>query len=93
MLESRGYTVTSAVGYVDAIAKCANADYDLLIIGHSIPLTDKESLIREANQYSKCPILALLRNDEPKLAAATESVSAADSRLLLEVVARLLAGA
>lgn len=41
MLESHGYTVTSAEGFVDAIRMCRGGNYDLLIIGHSIPHTDK----------------------------------------------------
>lgn len=58
MLEASGYTVTLAEGYVDAIRKCRASNYDLLIIGHSIPDTDKERLVREMSENCPCPVLA-----------------------------------
>lgn len=59
MLESQGYTVTSAKGYVDAIRKCRGAECDLLIIGHSIPHTDKKEIVAEMKQHCYAPVLAL----------------------------------
>jgi|SRR5579871_5802615 len=90
LLQSRGYTVTSAEGYVDAIRKCRAGGYDLLIIGHSIPHTDKEAIMAETKQHCPAPVLALLRSNEPELAGAAESVDASRPELLIEAVARLV---
>jgi CheY-like chemotaxis protein len=90
LLESRGYAVTSAEGYVDAIKKCRAGDYDLLIIGHSIPHTDKEAIMAEMGQRSAAPVLALLRINEPELRGAAASVDASRPELLIEAVGRLL---
>jgi CheY-like chemotaxis protein len=91
MLESRGYAVTSAEGFVDAIRKCRGGEYDLLIIGHSIPHTDKEAIVAELQQHCSAPVLALLRPNEQELSGATESVEAARPDLLMAAVDRLLA--
>ena len=89
MLEAKGYEVTSAEGYVDAKRKCRGEEYDLLIIGHSIPHADKSEIIAEMRQYCDAPVLALLRPNEPSLQNATESVDASRPDLLLAAVKRL----
>jgi len=91
LLESRGYNVTSAEGFIDALDTCKRGGYDLLIIGHSIPPSDKRAIVREANRYCPSPILALLRQNEPQLEGATESVDASRPELLLHAVEQLLA--
>ncbi|HLY91983.1 MAG TPA: hypothetical protein VKQ89_01880, partial [Candidatus Angelobacter sp.] len=46
LLEQRGLNVTSALGFTQAIAHCNTPDFDLFVLGHSIPVADKEELIR-----------------------------------------------
>ena len=89
MLESRGYTVTSAEGFVDAIRKCRGGAYDLLIIGHSIPHTDKEAIVAEMLEHCSAPVLALLRTNEAELEYANASVDASRPDLLMAAVKRL----
>ena len=91
LLEARGYHVTSAEGYVAAIRKCRGGEYDLLIVGHSIPHADKEAIVSEMRQHCPSPVLALLRPNEPVLREANESVDASRPDLLLAAVERLLA--
>jgi CheY-like chemotaxis protein len=86
LLESRGYEVTSAEGFVEAIAECRSADYDLLIIGHSVPPADKQMLMEESKQRCLSPILALLRPGELEIKGASKSLDASyqpDTLLLL----------
>lgn len=83
--------VTSAEGFVAALEKCKAGNYDLLVLGHSIPYTDKEALAVEINRQCPTPILALLRTGEPELESAAESVDVSNPQLLLDAVARLLA--
>jgi CheY-like chemotaxis protein len=37
LLEHRGYNVTSALGFTDAVEQCQDSRFDLFILGHSIP--------------------------------------------------------
>src|SRR5690349_4438653 len=74
LLQSCGFTVTSAEGFVDALRKCRAGNYDLLIIGHSIPTEDKEAIIAEMGKHCPAPVLALLRDNEPEIKGASECV-------------------
>jgi len=76
LLEARGYKVTSVNGFTRAIAECRNTGYDLLILGHSVPLADKLALIKESQQHSWAPILALLRPSESDVEGASRSLEA-----------------
>jgi DNA-binding NtrC family response regulator len=67
LLEQRGLNVTSALGYTQAIAHCNTPDFDLFILGHSIPLADKEELIRTFRRHCPAPILSLERHGEEKV--------------------------
>ncbi|HET9282603.1 MAG TPA: hypothetical protein VFR24_11640 [Candidatus Angelobacter sp.] len=64
LLEQRGYTVTSALGFSLAIGQCRNSGFDLFILGHSIPDTDKNELIRTFRENCHAPILSLERPGE-----------------------------
>jgi len=90
LLESRGYTVTSAGGYIEALRKCRAAGYDLLIMGHSIPHDDKKAIVDEMRQHCSAPVLALLRANEPELTIANQSVEASRPDLLLAAVESLM---
>jgi DNA-binding NtrC family response regulator len=68
MLELKGYDVTSALGFTDALEQCKNSGYDLFILGHSIPVRDKQALIRTFKESCPAPILSLERHGEEKLA-------------------------
>jgi DNA-binding response OmpR family regulator len=89
LLESRGHTVTSAEGYIEAMRKCREGDYDLLIIGHSIPHEDKKTILNEMRQHCDAPVLALVRSGEQKLDAVNEAVDASRPDLLVAAVERL----
>lgn len=67
LLEQRGYKVTSALGFTQAIAHCNKPDFDLFILGHSIPISDKLELIRTFRQNNQAPILSLERHGEEKV--------------------------
>jgi DNA-binding response OmpR family regulator len=73
LLESHGFRVTSAEGFVDAIEKCKAAGYDLIVIGHSIPHKDKLAMMRETEAHCPVPVVALLRINEPSLEGAADA--------------------
>jgi DNA-binding response OmpR family regulator len=64
LLEQKGYTVTSALGFTQAIAHCKTADFDLFLLGHSIPGSDKQELIKAFRKNCQAPILSLGRFGE-----------------------------
>ena len=64
LLEREGYSVSSALGLKEALGNCNDGSFDLLILGHSIPINDKEGLIRTFRAHSAAPILSLWENDE-----------------------------
>ena len=67
LLEMQGYTVTSALGFTEAIAQCKTAGFDLFILGHSIPIKDKRALMRTFKESCPAPILSLERVNEERV--------------------------
>ena len=67
LLEREGYRVSSALGFKEAMANCNDGSarsVDLLIIGHSIPITEKERLIAAFRANATSPILSLWKHNE-----------------------------
>lgn len=64
LLEQRGYTMTSALGFTQSISHCGKDGFDLFILGHSIPEMDKKELIRTFRSNCAAPILSLERHGE-----------------------------
>jgi len=69
LLEQRGYTVTSTLGFTQAIAHCKIGGFDLFILGHSIPTSDKQELIKTFRESCPAPILSLERIGEDAVAS------------------------
>lgn len=67
MLKQAAYQVTSALGFIEAIDKCATGSFDLLIIGHSIPHKDKQALITKFRKQCDAPVLVLKRHGEAQV--------------------------
>src|SRR5580698_2727135 len=64
LLEQRGFHVTDALGFIQAIKHCRTGGFDLFILGHSIPETDKLELIENFRKNCPAPILSLERHGE-----------------------------
>jgi DNA-binding response OmpR family regulator len=74
LLEQMGYEVISAEGFAQAWEACEEgANFDLIILGHSIPAKDKEKIIAHLKEHCDSPILALLRSNETSVKGATQS--------------------
>lgn len=86
LLHHVGYHVTSAFGYSAAIRESAQGDFDLVIMGHSIPHEDKEAIAKQVRIASNAPILSLLRHTEPILTVAEYNVSPDDPAALLQYI-------
>jgi DNA-binding response OmpR family regulator len=91
MLELAGYEVISAEGFADAIEHCPG-DFDLIILGHSIPQKDKRAIVAELHKRGcDAPLLSLLRAGEHKIPEATQGVDPHHPENLLDAVECMLA--
>ena len=90
LLERAGYEVVSTQNLTEALEKCRSTAYDLVIMGHSIPRSDKQDIIRALRQHCPAPVLALLRGGEAPLKEAADSIDPFNPSLLLSTVERIL---
>jgi DNA-binding response OmpR family regulator len=91
VLQTEGHGVTSVCGLAAALQQCkAGSRFDLLIVGHSIPHSDKEALIEafRANRPS-APIIAMTRPGEGLVRHADLEIES-DPRVLLDSVMKLM---
>jgi CheY-like chemotaxis protein len=92
MLEKQGYNVSSALGLGAAIKLCRVGDYDLVILGHSIPHDDKEQIVKTLRRACHAPVLALLRLGERHMRTAEYNHELQSPEQFLDVVGKTLAG-
>jgi DNA-binding response OmpR family regulator len=91
LLQAYGYDVISAEGFTEALEHADDgSNFDLVIIGHSIPLKDKRKIVSQLRKQREVPVLSLLRHGEAPLQEATESVEPHDPKQLVLAVQRLL---
>ena len=90
LLRREGYDVTSALGFTQAVSECQNGNFDLFILGHSIPDGDKRELIRLSRLQCAAPVLALRRHGEEAPDGADEHVNPQDIKGLLKAVSVML---
>ena len=91
LLEQRGYHVISGLGFTQAIAHCKHPSFDLFILGHSIPISDKQELIRTFKEHCSAPILSLERHGEERIVCDFHA-SPDDPEDFLATVGRILDG-
>jgi DNA-binding response OmpR family regulator len=92
LLEQLGYDVVSAEGFSQAweAAEKGGTPFDLIILGHSIPPTDKRAMVDHIRRSCDCPIMALLRPHESPVAEAATSIDAGDPHAFLKAVQTML---
>ena len=87
ILEKRGDNVTSACGFQYALQLCdSNTEFDLFIVGHSIPHEEKETLV--GHFVAKRPaarVIALKRMGEKQVQGASLLVEPNPTELLSAV--------
>jgi PleD family two-component response regulator len=92
LLENAGYDVTSALGYVEALETCtARKNFDLILMGHSMPRKDKTTLINTLRPICEARILSIRRHGDDPLPEADASIDSLDGpHVLLDVVKKIL---
>ncbi|HKD82521.1 MAG TPA: hypothetical protein VKH81_22720 [Candidatus Angelobacter sp.] len=88
LLERAGYAVISAFGFAEAMEACsADHDYDLILMGHSMPQKDKVILLLALRAVCSAPLLSILRHGQAPIPQASFYVNAQDGpAVLLEAV-------
>ena len=89
LLKQAGYEVVSAQGFVESLERCKQRDFDLFILGHSIPQKDKQELVKTFRDNCSAPILSLLRNCDTPLDTADFHVEP-EPKQVLQAVAEIL---
>jgi DNA-binding response OmpR family regulator len=92
LLERTGYDVISASDYQQAV-ECGKGNFDLIVLGHSIPQPVQRNLISELRKGGcNAPVLGLLRYGDDPIPEMTRSIGAEPS-LFLTTVREMLAPA
>jgi DNA-binding response OmpR family regulator len=86
MLSREGFEIVSAVGFSAAIEACKEGQFDLVIMGHSIPPADKSAIITQLRAMCDTPILALRRPNDAPLKTAEYNLDPGDPQSFLTCV-------
>jgi DNA-binding response OmpR family regulator len=70
LFKQAGFNVVSFFDVDTAIAYCRDHSFDLVVIGHSIPLAERLSLVKALRATCATPILSLTRPGDALLAEA-----------------------
>ena len=89
MLGEAGYGVVSG-GFTEAIERC-EGDFDLIIIGHSIPQKDKRAIVTECRKH-RCiaSVVSVLCFGEKPIPEASHGIDAGNPWELLRAIGHIL---
>jgi hypothetical protein len=91
LFATAGFQVSSALTVGQAIQLCADEEFALVVIGHSIPTEHKKWLLKELRGRCTTPVLALRRLGEPPLIGADYIFDSTESpALLLKTVVNIV---
>jgi DNA-binding response OmpR family regulator len=92
LLESKGHEVVSSLGFTQSFSHCKRKKFDLFILGHSIPHSDKRALITAFRKQNRAPIISLRRSPGDELVDGADYHTETDPELLLQLVDEVLSG-
>jgi DNA-binding NtrC family response regulator len=86
-----GFEVSTFTDVAKATAACREASFDLVVLGHCIPLAEKRALAKEVAEKCSVPVLALMRHGEPRMPEADYFFESLENpALLLEMIIKIL---
>ena len=92
VLRQAGYQVASALQFADALRLCSQGTFDLIIIGHSIPRSEKQDLLVEIRKVCNTPVLSLYRASHGPLEGVDYALDGLEGpEALLAVIRKALA--
>jgi CheY-like chemotaxis protein len=84
LLEHAGFEVFSAFGFAEALDICKKRDdFDLILMGHSMPQKDKSALMAALRPRCDAPLVSILRHGEPSIPEAAYAVESGDGPVAL----------
>ena len=89
ILKAAGFQVTSALGFTEAGEHCGN-EFDLVIMGHSLPSRDTAALVAQIRSHNHTRILSLCRPGESPMPGVDHSVDSSSVEALIEAVHKVL---
>lgn len=90
LLKREGYEVVSAEGFVNALKRCHEGNYDLVAMGHSIPFSDKRALLEAITRDCPVPVISLIREGDPDLEGAAAHVDPFQPQEFIRITRSLL---
>jgi DNA-binding NtrC family response regulator len=91
ILEQAGYEVTSALGFAESLERSKQGPFDLVVLGHSLPLKDKSAIVAALKGKDKPKILSIRRHGYAPIPEADASVEAIEGpQAMLEAVRETL---
>jgi len=92
LLQHSGYDTVSSLGFRVSLQHCKRGNFDLFILGHSIPYSDKRQLVEEFRRVCAAPIISLRRSPGEQLVEGADYHIEPDPEPLLELVGRIVSG-
>ncbi|MBV8476658.1 MAG: hypothetical protein JOZ36_08335 [Acidobacteria bacterium] len=89
LLESQGHQVVSCLGFAESLEQCRAGNFDLFLLGHSIPYSDKQQLVAIFRQKCSAPIISLRRHAGEQLVEGASYHIEPDPDALLILVQRI----
>ena len=89
MLESDDYEVISCANMDESLRYCREHNFDLFILGHSIPRADKELLVATFHCSCPAPIISLRTHPGDDVVTGADYYLQPDPEVLLELVAEI----
>lgn len=92
ILEQAGFEVISSLGFAESLENSKKGPFDLVVLGHSLPLKDKSAIVAALRKTkSKPKVLSIRRHGYAPIPEADASVEAVDGpQALLEAVRQAL---
>ena len=92
LLEQMGHTVYSAEGFSQAYKLCDSqgGQFDLIVLGHSIPHDDKAAIIQHCAKTTTCPVMALLRPGEVPPPKVAKTVDPSDPQAFMAAIEEIV---
>jgi CheY-like chemotaxis protein len=92
MLEQCGYEVVSALGFTDSLKYCTQGGaFDLFVLGHSIPVRDKQALVQAFRAHRGAVVVALKRVGEDLASTGADfQAEPSDPAGMLNLIAKII---
>jgi CheY-like chemotaxis protein len=94
MLEQCGYQVVSALGFTDSLKQCTEGGaFDLFVLGHSIPVHDKQALVQAFRDHGGALVVALKRVGEDLASTGADfQADPSDPAGMLDLISNIIQG-